>query len=148
MTLVIRRATPDDVAALAPLVRPVPGAALPPLDAAYVAGHPVYGGWEGERAVGLYALEPAEGEPWTLRHLWVVPEWSRRGRGRWLLTDAMRRARLGGAGTIRLRPEPGAEAFFVRMGAHPLPGAPGVVEFPAGWREPLPESVSELGWSE
>lgn len=142
MSLVIRRATPDDAPRLARLAR-AHAATLTP---AYVTEHAVFSATEGSQLVGFYALED-EGERWTLRHLWVAPEWAGRGRGRWMFTDAVRRARRAHAASLRLVPEPGSEPFFLRMGVAPAGG--GALELDAAtWQEPLPESVSDAGSAE
>lgn len=141
MSLVIRRASPGDAPRLAELAR----AHAATLTAEYVTRYPVFVATEGSRLVGFYALEE-EGELWTLRHLWVAPEWTGRGRGRWMFTDAVRRVRRSHAAALRLYPEPGSEPFFLRMGVAPVDDA---LELdPATWEEPLPESVSDAGFTE
>ena len=138
MSLIIRRAHPDDAPRLARLAR----AHADTVTREYVAGHLVFAAMEGARLVGFYAVEE-DGPRWTLRHLWVAPEWARRGRGRWMFTDAARRARRAHAEVLRLVPEPDAEPFFLRMGCRTADGA---LELdPASWEEPLPESVSDAG---
>lgn len=137
MSLIIRRAVPDEAPALAALARS-DGARV---TAEYVAAHAVYAASEGTRLVGFYALE--EGERWTLRHLWVAPGWTGRGRGRWMFIDAVRRVRRHHGSALWLMPEPGSETFFLRMGVLPSDG--GLALDAATWREPLPESVSDAG---
>ena len=129
-------------------MRVVPGAGLPPVTAEYVAAQTVCAGFEGTRLAGFFALESRD-EGWWLAHLWVAEPYARRGRGRWLLTEAVRRARRLGADSLRLAPEPGAEPFFRSMGAQPTGGDARRLEIDVvNWLEPLPESVSELGWTE
>jgi GNAT superfamily N-acetyltransferase len=142
VSLIIRRAHPDDAPRLARLARAHADTVTPE----YVAAHAVFAAMEGARLVGFYAVEE-DGPSWTLRHLWVAEEWAGRGRGRWMFTDAARRARRAHAEVLRLTPEPGAEPFFLRMGLAPADGA---LELdPATWDEPLPESVSDAGgWPE
>jgi GNAT superfamily N-acetyltransferase len=148
VSLLIRPALPEDAPELQALVRAVPGAGLPEVSAAYVAGHTVCAGYEGIRLAGFFALESRD-EGWWLAHLWVAEPYARRGRGRWLLTDAVRRARRLGAESLRLQPEATAEPFFRSMGAHAAGGDPHRLEIDVTtWMEPLPESVSELGWIE
>ena len=142
MSLVIRRAHPDDAPGLAKLARAHAAA----VTAGYVAKHAVFTATEGSRLVGFYALED-EGERCTLRHLWVAPGWTGRWRGRWMFADAVRRARRGHARSVRLVPEPGSEPFFLRMGAVQAEGGALEVEA-ATWAEPLPESVSDAGFTE
>lgn len=143
MSLIIRRAHPDDAARLAALARAHAATVTPE----YVTEHPVFTAWEGTRLVGFYALED-QGERWTLRHLWVAAEWTGRGRGRWMFTDAVRRVRRAHAAALRLVPEPGAEAFFLKMGAAAVEGGPVLELDPATWEEPLPDSVSDSGFAE
>ncbi len=142
MSLIIRRATADDVPHLAELAR----AHAATVTTDYVRSHPVYAASEGTRLVGFYALEEEEGEAWVLRHLWVAPEWAGRGRGRWMFTDAVRRVRRGQGRTLHLVPEPGAERFFLRMGLVPAGGF--LVLDAQRWEEPLPDSVSDAGSAE
>jgi ribosomal protein S18 acetylase RimI-like enzyme len=66
--------------------------------------------------VGFYQLEPA-GERWKLDHLWVLPQFIRRGIGRALLSHAVVTAQLGGASSIEIEADPNAEAFYVACGA-------------------------------
>jgi len=141
VSLIIRRAAPSDAPRLAALARAQAATVTPE----YVAAYPVYAATEGARLVGFYALED-EGDAWTLRHLWVAPEWTGRGRGRWMFTDAVRRVRRAHAATLRLVPEPGAERFFLKMGAV---AAAGALELDAvTWQEPLQDSVSDAGSAE
>jgi len=143
VSLIIRRATAEDVPRLAELAR----AQAATVTTSYVEEHPVYAATEGARLVGFYALEEG-GEGWTLRHLWVAPEWTGRGRGRWMFTDAVRRVRRHHGGTLRLVPEPGAEPFFLRMGVAPVEGGPVLALDAQSWEEPLPDSVSDAGSAE
>ncbi|HEX8670773.1 MAG TPA: GNAT family N-acetyltransferase [Longimicrobium sp.] len=143
MSLIIRRAHPDDAPRLAVLARAHAAAVTPE----YVASHPVFTASEGTRLIGFYALED-EGERWTLRHLWVAPEWTGRGRGRWMFTDAVRRVRRAHAAALRLVPERGAEAFFLKMGVATVEGGPALELDPATWEEPLADSVSGAAFAE
>lgn len=141
MSLIIRRASPEEAPALAALTRSHAASVTP----AYVADHTVYAACEGTRLVGFYALEE-DGERWTLRHLWVAPGWTGRGRGRWMFIDAVRRVRRRQGSALWLNPEPGSEPFFLRMGVSPAAG--GLALDAATWQEPLPESVSDAGSAE
>jgi N-acetylglutamate synthase-like GNAT family acetyltransferase len=143
VSLVIRRAHPDDAPLLATLARAHAATITPE----YVAEHAVFIALEGTRLVGFYALEE-QGERCTLGHLRVAPEWTGRGRGRWMLADAVRRARRIHARTVRLTPEPGSEAFFLRMGLVPAADGAGLELDATTWAEPLPESVSDAGSAE
>lgn len=143
MSLIIRRAHPDDAPRMAALARAHAASVTPE----YVASHPVFTASEGTRLVGFYALED-EGERWTLRHLWVAPEWTGRGRGRWMFTDAVRRVRRAHAAALRLVPERGAEAFFTKMGVAAVEGGAVLELDPATWEEPLADSVSDSAFAE
>jgi GNAT superfamily N-acetyltransferase len=146
VSLLIRPALPEEADQLQRLVRRP--AAHPRIDAEYLARATVCAAWEGVRLAGFFAVERRAGE-WWLAHLWVADELARRGRGRWLLTEAVRRARLAGAVLLRIAPEPEAEPFFRGMGAQAAAAPPGTLEIDLErWLEPLPESVSELGWSQ
>jgi GNAT superfamily N-acetyltransferase len=52
-----------------------------------------------------------------LEGLWIDPTWVRRGLGRALLQEAMRRAERSGALQLHIDSEPRAEGFYLRMGA-------------------------------
>jgi ribosomal protein S18 acetylase RimI-like enzyme len=52
-----------------------------------------------------------------LEGLWIDPALSRRGLGRSLLREAVRRASLYGAVRMHVVSEPRAEAFYLRLGA-------------------------------
>lgn len=148
MSLLIRPAEPEEAAGLRALVRAAPGVELPAVDAAYVETRAVFSAWEGTRLAGFFALEERAGD-WWLAHLWVAEEQRGRGRGRWLFTDAVRRARRLGADSLRLTPDPAAYPFFQRLGAMPAPDGRAELEVDViSWLEPLPESVSELGSAE
>ena len=67
-------------------------------------------------AVGFYLLAP-KGATWELEHLWVSPQFMRRGIGRALLAHATRTARAGGASAILIDADPNAEAFYLACGA-------------------------------
>ena len=67
-------------------------------------------------AVGFYLLA-RKGATWELEHLWVSPQFMRRGIGRALLAHATRTARAGGATAILIDADPNAEAFYLACGA-------------------------------
>jgi GNAT superfamily N-acetyltransferase len=149
MALLIRPALPEHAAELQGLVRAVRGGAVPRLSPEYVQAHTVCEAREGTRLDGFYAIESGPAG-WRLAHLWVAAAHAGRGRGRWMLTDAVRRARRLGADVLRFTAEPEAERFFERMGAQRVDsGAPGemLIELET-WLEPLPESVSGLDFPE
>jgi ribosomal protein S18 acetylase RimI-like enzyme len=65
---------------------------------------------------GFYLLAPKP-EAWELDHLWVSPNFARRGIGRALLLHAADLARLAGVSTIIIDADPNAEPFYVACGA-------------------------------
>ena len=66
--------------------------------------------------VGFYLLAPKP-QAWELEHLWVSPQFCRRGIGRALLLHAADLARLAGVSTIIIDADPNAEQFYVACGA-------------------------------
>jgi GNAT superfamily N-acetyltransferase len=82
----------------------------------YIARHRVFVAVEGARAVGFYALED-EGDRWSLGHMWVLPDRIGSGVGRFLFSDAARRAGAIRPGVLRIESDPYAEGFYLRMGA-------------------------------
>ena len=93
MSLLVRPADPAEAADLQRLVRVT---SLPPVDAEYVGSRHVFVAHEGNQLAGFFALH-AGPSAWRLEHLWVAEASVGRGRGRWLFTDAVRRARRLGA---------------------------------------------------
>jgi len=90
----------------------------------------VFVGTSDGAVVGFYSLAPGAG-PWELDHLWVAPQFMRRGLGRELLTHALEGARRGGASRVTVDADPNAEAFYLGNGAvrrgevpAPIPGHP------------------------
>ena len=83
-----------------------------------------------ETIVGFGAVDRPRGE-WELAHLWVKPDYMRRGLGRRLLDALALAARQAGARSLRIESDPRAEAFYLGAGAArtgaipaPMPGAP------------------------
>ena len=58
-----------------------------------------------------------DGSPWELEHLWVHPDWLRRGIGRALLARAMAAVAEKGAAALLIDADPHAEAFYLAAGA-------------------------------
>jgi N-acetylglutamate synthase-like GNAT family acetyltransferase len=79
------------------------------------------------------------GEDAELEGLWIDPALTRRGLGRSLLNEAVRRATLCGAVRMHVVAEPRAEAFYLRLGAHRVGTVP---SRPAG--RVLPELLLTL----
>jgi GNAT superfamily N-acetyltransferase len=87
------------------------------ITARYVEQHLVYVAEVDGVAVGFYALVGA-GLHWDLDHLWVRPEFIRRGIGRQLFRHAA--GQLAGhvpGAILSIESEPNAEQFYLRMGA-------------------------------
>lgn len=93
------------------------------------------------RVVGFVGLEERP-VGWWLEHLWVDPAAQTRGIGRALVERSLAEARARRVGPVLLVSDPGAAAFYEKLGARPLgfepapmPGAPARVlpryEFPA-----------------
>jgi GNAT superfamily N-acetyltransferase len=59
----------------------------------------------------------SRGSDADLEGLWIDPAWLRRGLGRALLQEAMRRVARSGATRLHVDSEPRAEGFYLRMGA-------------------------------
>jgi GNAT superfamily N-acetyltransferase len=136
----IRRARPTDAAVLSAIAeaakasRGYPAAWLAtwapqltftPDDLERLDAHVV----EEDVIAGFYVTAP--GAPrWTLDHLWVRPDWARRGLGRRLVGHALARAHASGATGLRIEADPGAVPFYEQLGARaagwvaaPAPGA-------------------------
>ena len=65
---------------------------------------------------GVISLESSRAEP-EIAHLWVAPEYHRKGIGRALLTWAVHYAGDSGWDWLRIESDPSARAFYERMGA-------------------------------
>ena len=81
-----------------------------------IASKPAFVAEVEDEAVGFYLLFPGP-QLWELDHLWVSPEFARRGIGRALLVHAANSARRAGASTIVIDADPNAEPFYVACGA-------------------------------
>ena len=84
---------------------------------------------EGE-IVGFYQLI-ADGDKMELEHMWVKPEFMRRGIGKQLIAHAIASAKQRGAKAMRIDADPNATAFYLSCGAYrvgdvaaPIPGQP------------------------
>jgi GNAT superfamily N-acetyltransferase len=78
-------------------------------------------GWVGVaeiagETVGFYGLKLDQGV-WYLEHLWLQPVWMGRGLGRKLFSEAVCAARACGATELRIKSDPNAEAFYLKLGA-------------------------------
>ncbi len=127
-TPVFRRAQPPDAAALTQIALAAkqswgypdewmaewrPDLTITP---GYISGSPVWVAEAGGAVAGFLGLVRTEGH-WFLEHLWVRPEWHGRGLGRALFGEAVRQARAAGATELRIKADPNAERFYLKMGA-------------------------------
>jgi GNAT superfamily N-acetyltransferase len=71
---------------------------------------------EGDAHLGFYGLR-RDGAEWWLEHFWITPEHLRRGLGRAMFGAALAEARRLGAARVRIKSDPNAEGFYLRMGA-------------------------------
>lgn len=85
----------------------------------------------GFHAVGFHALT-GTGNTLELEHLWVSPDWIRKGVGRALFGHAVERAAALGAEAMRIESDPNAGGFYERMGARRI--GENVYEFEGGER--------------
>lgn len=83
----------------------------------YLEEHEVFVGEVGGKIAGFYALTQPVGR-WELDHLWVQPDFMRRGIGRALFTHAVERLeQLSPGAILEIEADPNAESFYLRMGA-------------------------------
>jgi GNAT superfamily N-acetyltransferase len=66
---------------------------------------------------GFYSLQPVSQIRAELGHLFVEPRLQRRGFGRLMLADALRRAGARGFGLLEIQGDPNAARFYERVGA-------------------------------
>ena len=84
--------------------------------AEFITTHPtVVARIEGQ-PVGFAALTGL-GQQLRLEHLWVLPEYMRRGIGRALFHELARLGRVAGWSTLQIVSDPNAEGFYLRLGA-------------------------------
>jgi len=81
-----------------------------------IAANPTFVAELENEIVGFYSLVPSA-EACELDHLWVSPQFARRGIGRALLAHAVNVACLAGASSIAIDADPNAEPFYVACGA-------------------------------
>ena len=152
MQFLIRSARPDESAALTELARAAKAShGYPPewlrqwepelqLTPDYLGAHRVFVAERRHVVTGVVALEERP-VGWSLEHLWVDPAMQNQGVGRALVLHALATARALKPGPVTLTADPGAAAFYERLGARrvgeqpaPMPGEPGralpLFEFP------------------
>lgn len=127
-TPVIRRAQPQDAAALTQIALAAkqswgypdewmaqwrPDLTVTP---GYIGSSPVWVAEVEGAPAGFLGLVHTDGR-WHLEHLWVLPAFHGRGLGRALFAEAVKQARAVGATELRIRADPNAEPFYLKMGA-------------------------------
>jgi GNAT superfamily N-acetyltransferase len=68
-------------------------------------------------AGGFYSLQPVSETRAELGHLFVEPSLQRRGLGRLMIADALRRARARGFRWLEIQGDPNAAQFYEHVGA-------------------------------
>jgi len=66
---------------------------------------------------GFYSLQPVSETRAELGHLFVEPSLQRRGLGRLMIADALRRARAAGFQWLEIQGDPNAAHFYEHVGA-------------------------------
>lgn len=141
MTAHIRRARPGEAHGLTALALRAKGSwGYPPewmaawrgeltITREYVTTHHVFVAEERGRLAAMVALEVA-GAVGTLEHVWVEPDLQGAGLGRALVRYAMQVAGREGCARVTVVSDPGAAAFYEKLGAKragrveaPMPGA-------------------------
>ena len=91
---------------------------------------PPYVAEEGGEVVGFYQLI-ADGDKMELEHMWVKPQFMRKGIGKQLIAHAIADAKARGAKSISIDADPNATAFYLSCGAYrvgetaaPIPNQP------------------------
>ena len=82
----------------------------------YIGSSPVRVAELGGTTAGFLGLVRADGS-WHLEHLWVLPAFHGHGLGRALFAEAVKQARAVGATELRIKSDPNAEPFYLKMGA-------------------------------
>lgn len=96
----------------------------------YLAANAAFVALCGGRIIGVAALH-VQNDRASLEHVWIAPEYHRRGVGRALVGRALEAAKIAGVCAVRVESEPHAEPFYLKLGARragavpaPMPGAP------------------------
>jgi len=102
----------------------------------YIGSSPVWVAEVEGAVAGFVGLVRTDGD-WQLEHLWVRPEFHGGGVGRALFGEAVRQARAAGATELRIKSDPNAEAFYLKMGA--VRTGSEVYELPGKIRREVPQ---------
>ncbi len=87
------------------------------IDQEYISKWPVFILEEDNRIMGFYSLKIVNHEP-RLDNLWIEPSHLKHGIGKQLFKHATNTAKALGWASFRLAGEPGAVAFYEKMGAN------------------------------
>lgn len=90
---------------------------------------------------GFYGFICAGEDCGRLEHLWILPQWQRRGIGRALFQHAAQHARSLGVRQFEIEADSNAEPFYLRMGARRITGA---ISFVAGVERRTPILLFDL----
>ena len=82
----------------------------------YISAQPVYVAKQAGKIVGFFGLNLL-GDGKHLEHLWLRPAYIGQGLGRALFIEAVRQARIARVTELRIKSDPNAESFYLRMGA-------------------------------
>ena len=82
----------------------------------HIRASPVWVVELGGETAGFFGLKQAD-NLWHLEHLWVRPSRIGNGLGRALFDEAVRQARAAGVTELRIKCDPNAELFYLKMGA-------------------------------
>lgn len=96
----------------------------------YLKTHPGFIAEQDGKIVGMCMLE-LRLENARLEHVWIDPDYQRKGIGRAIIACALTAAAETGAHFVVIESDPFAEQFYLKLGAHrtgfvraPMPGAP------------------------
>jgi len=109
--------------------------------AEFIRSHDTFLAVVDNQVAGFYALR-RKGAMLELVHLWVLPQWMRRGIGRALFRHAVERAIALGFQKVEIESDPNAEGFYLRMGARRVGESVQMVE---QQRRELPMLMYETG---
>jgi predicted N-acetyltransferase YhbS len=100
------------------------------LTAEYLSVHQGFVAVDSECPVGVCVLEIRD-DAASLEHVWIAPEYHRRGIGRALVATALETAARAGVRRVEVLSDPFAEPFYTSLGARrvsevaaAMPGAP------------------------
>ena len=106
----------------------------------FISSHMVYVATDDSTIVGFYGLERQD-DRCSVEHLWVLPEWIRKGVGRRLFEHAVEVATSSGARFLEIESDPHAEGFYASMGARKIGEVQADIE---GVKRVLPKLMLEL----